>query len=79
MSWTFLHHVPHPSRDELVEAEIGYRVEAAGSGAALTGVIWQGQDLLSIIGGSLQRRLEDEAFAHWQDQRDLQRSGGEAI
>ncbi len=87
MSYTFTHHVPHPTRDELIEAEIGYKIEDIGVMgkpneklvAVLTGVIWQGQDLIETIGGSLQRRLEDEAFAHWQDQRDLQRFGVESI
>ncbi len=87
MNLTFTHHIPHPTRDELVEAEISYRIEDVGVMgrpaeklvAALTAAIWQDQDLIETIDDALRSRLEDEAFAHWQDQRDLERFGVEAI
>ncbi len=87
MNLTFTHHIPHPNADELVAAEIGYRIEDAGVMgrkdeklvATITAAIWRGQDLVGDLDAALRSRLEDEAFAHWQDQLDLQRFGGEAI
>lgn len=72
MTYTFTHHIPHPRADELVAAEIGYRIESSGTSpaAAITGAIWQGTDLCRDLNPALLRRLEQEAFAHWQDQQE---------
>lgn len=67
LTYTFTHHIPHPRADELVAAEIGYQIQE--SGAAITGAIWQGTDLVRELSPGLLGRLEDEALAHWRDQQ----------